>query len=214
MLLAYHPEAVDALRQPSEAAPWKVLVSGCLMGWSCGVDGTDYGLAGALEGLLTLPSVHPVPLCPEQSALGTPRSTPDLHGGDGVDVLRGAARVLDEAGVDLTAQLTLGAEQMRDLAIAERVDLAILTDMSGACGSQVISDGCRLAQERRFQKGVGVATALLLAAGVPVVSQRDYLTLARLRARLDPSYTPPAGLVDHHDAPWTRAHLPGQHPRA
>ena len=41
-----------------------------------------------------------LPFCPEQHALGTPRSMPDIHGGDGVDVLAGRARVLDEVPAD------------------------------------------------------------------------------------------------------------------
>ena len=94
------------------------------------------------------------------------------------------------------------------------VELAILTDTSAACGSQVISDGCRLVEVRRHQKGVGVATALLLEAGIPVVSQRDFRTLAKLRARLEPGYVPPDDARDHHENAWTLEHLPKPHPRA
>ncbi len=103
---------------------------------------------------------------------------------------------------------------MRDFALARRAELAILTDMSAACGSQVISLGCRLVPVRRFQKGVGVATAMLLEAGIPVVSQRDFQTLGRLRLRLDPTFVPRDELRDHHEHPWTVEHLPGEHPRA
>jgi hypothetical protein len=98
----------------------------------------------------------------------------------------------------------------------QQAELAILTDMSAACGSQVISDGCRLIPEakRRWQRGVGVATALLLEAGIPVVAQRDFRTLALLRARLEPGYTPPDDARDHHQHPWVVEHLPVFHPRA
>ena len=95
-----------------------------------------------------------------------------------------------------------------------RVELAVLTDASAACGSQVISDGCRLVPVRRHQKGVGVAAAALLEAGIAVVSQRDFRTLALLRARLDPGYEPPDDARDHHEHPWTLEHLPRRHPRA
>lgn len=216
MLLAYHPEGLDALREPTAADPWRVLVSGCLAGWPCGVDGTDYGMGGGDGGLLRLPTLRVVPFCPEQQGLGTPRTMPDLHDGDGFDVLAGCARVLDEHGVDLTEKMLLGARAMLALARAEGVELALLTDASAACGSQVLSDGCRLVPEaeRRRRKGVGVATAVLLEAGIPVVSQRDHRTLARLRARLDPAFVPPEDARDHHEHPWTLAHLPGPHPRA
>ena len=212
-LLAHHPELLGALREPSANEPWRVLVSGCLAGWQCGVDGTGYGLGRGGEGLFTLPTIRVIPFCPEQHGMGTPRTMPDLHGGDGVDVLAGRARVLDEHGVDLTGAMIRGARAMLAHARAERAELAILTDASAACGSQVISDGCRLVPVRKHQKGVGVATALLLEAGIPVVAQRDLRTMARLRARLDPSYVVPEGLLDHHEHPWTLANLPGPHPR-
>lgn len=214
MLLAYHPEALDALRAPTPDDPWRVLVSGCLAAWPCGVDGTDYGMGAALRELLALPTVRALPFCPEQHGIGTPRTMPDLHGGDGFAVLSGLARVRDEKGADLTEAMLAGARAMAAFAQASGAELAVLTDMSAACGSQVISDGCRFEPERRYQKGVGVATATLLDAGVLVVSQRDHRTIARLRARLEPGWTPPDGLLDHHEHPWVREHLPGPHPRA
>ncbi len=214
MLLPHHPEALDALREPSADAPWRVLVSGCLAAWPCGVNASDYGLGTSLGDLLTLRTLRALPFCPEQHALGTPRTMPDIHGGDGFDVIAGRARILDEHGADLTEKMIEGARAMLAFAEREHAELAILTDMSAACGSQVISDGCRLVQVRRFQKGVGVATALLLEAGIPVVSHRDFRTLARLHRRLDPSYEPSADARDHHEHPWTLEHLPGAHPRA
>jgi uncharacterized protein YbbK (DUF523 family) len=214
MLLPHHHEIVRALRHPTPEAPWRVLVSGCLAGWSCGVDGSDYGLTVKLGDLLALPTVRAFPFCPEQHTLGTPRTTPDIHGGDGSDVLAGQARVLDEHGVDLTEKMIEGGRAMLAHALANDVELALLTDMSAACGSQVISEGCRLVEVRRFQKGVGVATALLLEAGIPVVSQRDFRTLALLRARLEPGYRSPEEARDHHEHPWTVEHLPGRHPRS
>ena len=191
-----------------------MLVSGCLAGWGCGVDGDDYGLGAKYAELFALPTVRTLPFCPEQHGLGTPRSMPDIHGGDGFDVIAGRAKVLDEHGRDLTAEMIEGARAMLAFARLERAELAILTDMSAACGTQVISDGCRLVAERRWQKGVGVAAAVLVDAGIPVVAQRDFRTLSLLRARLDPAYTPPDDVCDHHEHPWVLEHLPGRHPRA
>jgi uncharacterized protein YbbK (DUF523 family) len=214
MLLAHHREIVATLRAPTPEDPWRVLVSGCLHGWQCGVDSTDNGLGATLSQLTCLPTFRAIPFCPEQYALGAPRATPDIHGGDGFDVIAGRARVLDEHGQDLTDQMLSGARAMTALALDARAELAILTDMSAACGSQVISNGCRLVPLRAYQKGVGVATATLLAAGIPIVSQRDFHTLALLRARLDPGYVVPATLQDHHEHEWTLLNLPHRHPRA
>jgi uncharacterized protein YbbK (DUF523 family) len=168
----------------------------------------------ALDEFLSLPTFHALPFCPEQFVLGTPRGVPDIHGGDGVDVLHGRARVIDEHGSDVTRQMIAGAVAMLEFARSERAELAILTDMSAACGSQVLSNGRRLAPTQRFQKGVGVATALLLEKGFPVVSQRDFRILAFLRQRLDSTYEPPPHLRDHHEHPWTLEHLPLPHPRS
>jgi uncharacterized protein YbbK (DUF523 family) len=214
VLLAYHPESLEDLRVPTSDAPLRVLVSGCIAGWGCGVDGTDYGMKGALADILERPNVRAFPFCPEQHALGTPRSMPDLHGGDGVDALAGRASVLDEHAADLTAKMIEGARAMVKLALENDVELALLTDMSAACGSQVISLGCRFDKPRRFQKGVGVATAMLLEAGIHVVSQRDFRTLELLRQCLDPGHAPNAEARDHHEHPWTLEHLPEPHPRA
>ncbi len=207
MRIAHHRQALATLRRPSEADPLRVLVSGCLAGLGCGVDGTDYGMGNTCQHLLSLSTVKAFPFCPEDHGMGTPRTMPDLHGGDGFAVLEGNARVKDEHGTDLTEPMLVGARAMVAHARLHSVELALLTDMSAACGSQVISLGCRLDANRRFQKGVGVATAMLLGAGVPVVSQRDFASLAELRALLDPGFIPEPGLLDHHDHPWVVEHF-------
>mgnify|MGYP003492787173 CR=1 FL=1 len=48
MRLPHHAEIVAALRRPTLEEPWRVLLSGCLAGAACGVDGTDYGLGERL----------------------------------------------------------------------------------------------------------------------------------------------------------------------
>jgi uncharacterized protein YbbK (DUF523 family) len=200
--LPHDPAALAGLRVPTADAPWRVLLSGCMAGWGCGVDGTDYGMAGAVGWLRDLPTVQVFPFCPEDIGLGTPRTMPDLHGGDGQAVLDGEAIVRDEHGRDLTAGMVEGARAMVSFARTQRIELAVLTDMSGACGSQVISLGCRFDQPRRFQVGVGVAAASLLRAGVPIVSQRDFRTLAVLRMRADPNYNGDPTARDHHESSW------------
>jgi uncharacterized protein YbbK (DUF523 family) len=207
MLLAHHPQALAALRRPTLDDPLRVLVSGCLAGMACGVDGTDYGLSAPLREFLALPTLRAIAFCPEEIALGTPRSMPDIHGGDGFDVLDRRAVVLDEHGVDLTEAMRRGAFAMLERAVSARVELALLTDMSAACGSQVISDGCRLVAERRYRRGVGVATALLLRHGIPVVSQRDFRSLGLLREIVEPGFVAAAATRDHHETEWYRGYF-------
>lgn len=184
-----------------------MLVSGCLVGRGCGVDGSDNQMGDALGDLLALPNLTATSFCPEEHALGVPRGTPDIHGGDGHDVLDGRARVFDQNGNDLTVAMVDGANAMLKHALAENVELAILTDMSGACGSQVISDGCRFDDARRYRRGYGVAAALLARAGIPVCSQRDFRTLQALRAHIDPGHSPDPSARDHHETDWYREYF-------
>ncbi len=207
MRVPHHPQVLAELRTPSPKDPWRILVSGCIAGLPVGVDGSDYGMAASLPGWLRCASVRLIPFCPEDHGLGTPRTMPDLHGGDGFEVLDGRARVLDEHRADLTEGMLAGARAMVERAQQEQVELCLLTDRSGACGSQVISLGCRFEDPVQHRRGVGVAAAALLRAGFHVVSQRDYLSLERLHARLDAGHRPDLSARDHHRHPWVLEHL-------
>ena len=207
MRLPHNEEALNSLRSPTPQDPWRVLVSGCIFGWKVAVDGTTYGLDSERPGWLDSPLVEMIPFCPEDYQLGTPRLMPDLHYGDGFAVLDGNAQIFDPEGNDLTSQVLAGAKAMTQLALERRVDFALLTDRSGACGSQVISIGCRLVEPVVYRKGVGVAAAWLLREGVKVVSHRDYRTLDILRGKLEDEYSPDQSLLDHHQHPWVVKNL-------
>ena len=207
MRLAHHPQGWAQLTAPTLDTPLRVLMSACMMGQGCGVDGTDYGMGDSLTWLKDNPRVHIVHFCPEAHSMGIPRTMPDLHGGDGRDFWKGQAKVLDETGAELSEQMAAGAKAMLAFAQAQRVQLCILTDMSAACGTQVISDGCRFDQPRAFQKGMGVAAAALSAAGLLVLAQRDHKSLGQLRALIEPGFVMPAGLLDHHEHPWVLENL-------
>jgi len=204
--LPHHPEVVQGLRVPTVDDPWRVLISGCLMGWRTLTDGTDYGRGRPRW--FASPRVEAVPFCPEDYRLGTPRTMPDLHGGDGFDVLDGTARVLDENREDLTERVLAGAIAMVELARERDIDFALMVDRSGTCGSQVISVGCRLEEPVDHRKGVGVAAAALLRAGFHVVSQRDFRTLELLHAKVEAEYRIDPAAVDHHNHPWVLENLP------
>lgn len=105
-----------------------------------------------------------VPICPEQlGGLPTPRPASAFVGGDGAAVLAGRARLVNDAGKDVTGNFVRGAHAT--LRIARRVgaNVAILKDRSPSCGSTCVKIGGRRAP------GVGVAAALLAEAGVTVV---------------------------------------------
>jgi uncharacterized protein YbbK (DUF523 family) len=187
--------------------PLCVLVSGCIAGRPCGADGSTYGEHPTPASLLALPNVRAIAFCPEDFAFGTPRATPDIHGGDGFDVLEGRARVLTDDGEDWTDGMVRAAGAMLELARQHEVRLALLMDISAACGSQVIYDGRR--RLKMYRAGAGVAAAVLIRGGLSVVSQRDFKTLRMLFARLGRPDLAPPETIDHHETAWYRDYFRG-----
>ena len=192
---------IDAWPSFSEEEPCRFLVSACLRGVPCGVDGTSYGAPFThTERLFQLPNVRVVTFCPEDLAFGTPRATPDIHGGDGFDVLDGRARVVSDSGQDWTQPMLDAARAMLTLAQQNDVRAALLTDISAACGSQVIYDGAR--SRGRHRAGQGVCAALLIRHGIKVLSHRDLRTLDLILRKLDVTYRPDPKSRDHHETRW------------
>jgi len=202
------PSAADIARWPqfTRTAPLNVLVSACITGSRCGTDGSAYGAPYPhTTRLLSLSNVRPVPFCPEDFAFGTPREIPDIDGGNGFDVLDGNARVISSSGEDWTTPMLEAAAAMLALEHREHVRLALLMDISAACGSQVIYLGNR--SDGVYQAGQGVCAALLIRAGSPVVSQRDHRSIGRIMAKLDPSYELDTTACDHHETDWYLANF-------
>jgi uncharacterized protein YbbK (DUF523 family) len=198
---------IATLPQFTADSPIRILFSACLLGSACGVDGTSYGEQPMLLRLARLPNVKPVTFCPEDVSFGTPRNMPDIHGGDGFDVIDGRARVLTDKGEDWTDGMIAAAHKMLHLAQGNCIDLAILMDMSAACGTQIISDGPRLVENRRYRKGPGVCSALLMRNGFRVIAQRDYRYLHCLMAKLDKTHVPDAAARNHDETEWYRGYF-------
>jgi uncharacterized protein YbbK (DUF523 family) len=201
--ITHLPSEVEISAWPAftKERPLELLVSACLVGVPCGVDGTSYGAPYPhTSRLLNLPNVHALTFCPEDFAFGTPRATPDIHGGNGFDVLDGSARVLSDTGEDWTVQMLGAAQAMLRMAQEHDVRLALLMDISAACGSQVIYNGPR--SMGHHQAGQGVCAALLIRNGVRVLSQRDHRTLDAVLSMLDPTHQADPAARDHHEAPW------------
>ena len=154
----------DILRPPGEiheqAEP--VLVSACLLGVHCRYDGSTNPSAELVE---RLAGARVIPVCPEQlGGLCTPRPAAHLEGGSGEDVLDGKARVVTDAGVDVTRQYLQGAHEALQLARLIGARRAILKERSPSCGClQVHRDGA-------LQSGRGVTAALLEREGIVVES--------------------------------------------
>jgi len=165
------------------------MLSACLGGIHCGADGRTNGDHAPLRSCLIRPEVRLVKFCPEDCSFGTPRMTPGSRGGNGFDLLDGKAHSLAEDGTDWTEGMVKASWVMRDLALRESVELAILRDKSGACGSAVTYLGLRFAQNKVCQQGPDVAAAALIRAGIPLISQRDDRSLRMLHDLLDDTDT-------------------------
>ena len=201
---------LDSLPEPTEEHPLRILFSACFSGRLCGYDGTSNGEYPVVQQLLRYKNVRPVLFCPEHFSFGTPRELCNIHGGNGYDVLDGKAAVLTEAGTDWSDGMVRGAEQMLAVALEQKVQLAVLMDVSAACGSEVIYDGHRLVEDTVYQQGPGVSAALLIRNGIKVVSQRDYYTLGLVFKKVDPEYVVNPNAIDHFQGEWYRSYFKNQ----
>jgi uncharacterized protein YbbK (DUF523 family) len=91
-------------------------------------------------------------------------------GGDGHDVLAGRARVVTEAGDDVTDAYVAGARRALEAATEAGATRAILKARSPSCGAGVIYDGTFSGARK---EGDGVTAALLAANGIEVISEDD-----------------------------------------
>lgn len=195
------------LRIPTTSDPLRILVSSCLTGITCGWDGTANGEYPSVLKLLQYNNIKLIKFCPEEYSFGSPREMCDIHGGTGLDVLNGNARVLSDSGADWSEGMIKASEQMLAIAIRERVELAIMMDVSAACGSQVIYDGNRFNDNKVYQIGAGVSAAQLQRNGFKVISQRDYASLELLYSKVDPLHVVNSNALDHHEIGWYKTYF-------
>ncbi len=153
------------------------IVSACLVGERCRYDG-ERANEGARARLGLLDGDAVVPVCPEVAGgLPTPRTPAHLVGGDGHDVLSGRARVIDDAGRDVTDAYTRGAQVALDAARAHGATHACLKARSPSCGVG------RIYREQGLGDGDGVAAAALKRAGLTVLTDEDLGASVSGRAR-------------------------------
>jgi uncharacterized protein YbbK (DUF523 family) len=200
-------EYLKQLREPTKENPLRILMSACLSGITCGYDGSANGEYPAALKLLRYDTVKIIKFCPEEFSFGTPREMCDIYGGTGFDVLDGNAKVLTENGKDWTEGMIKASEKMLETAQSEHVEIAVMMDISAACGSQVIYDGNRFSASKLYQIGAGVSAALLMRNGIKVISQRDFASLEILYSKIDNSHIMDNTKTDHHETAWYREYF-------
>ncbi len=200
-------EFIKGLRIPTKENPLRILVSACLVGVKCGINGDNYGEYPSVLKLLSYDNVKLIQFCPEDFSFGTPRELCDIHGGDGFDVLDEKAKVLTPSGVDWSEGMIRASEKMLQVAKENKVELAIMMDVSAACGNHVIYDGNRLAENKKYQIGMGVCGAQLKRAGYTIISWREYESLEILYSRIDPSHVINRDAQDFDQHEWYKEYF-------
>ncbi|MGI6152425.1 MAG: DUF523 domain-containing protein [Christensenellaceae bacterium] len=144
------------------------VVSACLAGIPCRFDEqarkNEY-VAGLVKEKTALPA------CPERlGGLKSPRIPSEIKGGDGHDVLSGAAQVYNKDGDDITDAFVLGARRFLELVQKTGARQVILKSKSPSCGATEIYDG---SFSGRLAKGCGVTCALLQKNGIDVLEMDE-----------------------------------------
>ena len=135
-----------------------ILISGCLLGLKCRYDAKEKKLP-EIEKLIEIYNL--IPVCPEQlGGLPTPR----------IPAERVNNKVVNQAGVDVTKEYQLGAEEALKIAKLYNCEKAILKEKSPSCGCGKIYDGTF---SKNLIVGNGVTADLLLKNGIEIFGESE-----------------------------------------
>ena len=135
-----------------------ILISGCLLGLKCRYDAKEKKLP-EIEKLIEIYNL--IPVCPEQlGGLPTPR----------IPAERVNNKVVNQAGVDVTKEYQLGAEEALKIAKLYNCKKAILKEKSPSCGCGKIYDGTF---SKNLIVGNGVTADLLLKNGIEIFGESE-----------------------------------------
>lgn len=135
-----------------------LLVSACLMGYTCRYDGRVRALHPSLH-ILSQGRDQLFPFCPETAVgLPVPRMRCECQGD----------RVVTEAMEDVTSLFELGAHKTLEYAMEHGCSIAILKERSPSCGCGLIYDGTFSGE---LIEGKGVTAKRLVQAGIFVLGE-------------------------------------------
>ena len=134
------------------------MVSACLLGENCKYSGGN----NRDERVLAFLKGHEViPVCPEvMGGLPTPRPPAEIVHGE----------VINREGVSVDDEYRLGAKVALDIAMREKIDLAILQSRSPSCGVKQIYDGTFTGTKI---PGHGIFAGQLMAHGFTVLDREE-----------------------------------------
>jgi len=144
-----------------------ILVSACLLGLNTRYDGAAKRNQAVFDWLAG-ENLLPIPVCPEQLAgLPTPREQTRFGSGDGHAVIAGSGEVVSLSGTCMNEAFLKGARETLRIAQLTGCRRALLKERSPSCGVHLIHRGGSLVVGR------GVTAALLVVAGIDVMSEAD-----------------------------------------
>lgn len=154
----------------------KILISACLAGDQVRYDGRKKPLESPLMNRWQKEE-RLVKLCPEVSGgMKIPRPPAQIVNGNGPDVLKGTARVMDINGCDVTGFFIRGAEYALSVAQKYSIRFAVLKEKSPSCGVYQIYDGSFTSV---LMPGSGVTAALLRENNIRVFSENELKLVER-----------------------------------
>ena len=140
-----------------------IIVSACLAGINCAYNGKN-NREPIIESLVKKGKA--IPLCPEQlSGFSTPRLRMEIIGGDGKDVLKHKAKVVNIEGENVTNLILNGVKEVFKIVKLVGAKEVIFKDKSPSCGVKFIHSG---KFDGKLKKGMGLCSAFLHRKGIKV----------------------------------------------
>lgn len=138
----------------------RLVVSACLCGQPTRYDGKAKPPHAELAALVA--NGEAIAVCPEcMGGLPTPRPPAEIQG----------TRVINTAGVDVTAEYRRGAERVLAICREHGITRAVLKQNSPSCGSLHVYDGTF---SKRLIPGQGITAALLQQHGISVWDETNW----------------------------------------
>lgn len=136
----------------------KILVSACLLGHNCKYNGGNNRNEQVLD---FLQGHEVIPICPESlGKLPVPRPPAEIVNGV----------VINKEGKSVDAEFRSGAAKALEIALTNKIDLAILKANSPSCGSNQIYDGTFTGTKI---PGDGIFVRLLKEKGIKVLTEKE-----------------------------------------
>lgn len=136
----------------------KILCSACLLGENCKYNGGN----NKHQKLVELQKDHTlIAVCPEVlGGLSIPRESAEIVDGF----------VRNKNGNSVDKEFRFGAKEALEIALKERIDLAILQSRSPSCGVKQIYDG---SFSGKLIEGEGIFAKLLMEHEIPLIDVED-----------------------------------------